>query len=128
MKPYKCFPYSYGDEGGSIKISKLSKKSKSTLIGLAVIVSVCVVPTLAKAADAELILINIQKAINELDGTATVSRRISPVGATACIISGICMSNAKAALTLGNVPVAAAFTCGAAIALCGDRVAANYGL
>jgi hypothetical protein len=125
MKPYTCYPYSYGDDGGCF--SDVSNCSKICLV-IGASCAVSFAPAVAGAADATLILSNIEKAVKELDGTNSVTRRISPVGAAACFISGVCISQAKSAMGSGNVPAAAAFACGAAIALCGDRVAANYGI
>jgi hypothetical protein len=126
MKSYKMFPYSYGDDGGDI--SSISSFSKILCVAFGITGVVSLVPAVAGATDAALILSNIEKALHELDGTSSVSRRISPVGAAACVVSGVCLSQAKSAVSTGNVPAAAAFACGAAIALCGDRVAACYGL
>ena len=125
MKPQKCFPYSYGDEGGSLVLSP--GILKVGLFALIATTPIFILPTLAGAADAELILLRIEQALKELDRTKPYTRGISPIGGLSCVISGICMSQAKIALVKGNIPASAAFVSGAAIALCCDRIAAYNG-
>ena len=116
------YPYHYGDQGGEINDSKL------LIAALVIILPIMSVPAISNAANSEVILKRIEQAMKEFDGTATTSRAISPIGGVSCIISGICISQARLSLAQGNMPLTAAFACGAAIALCGDRIAASQGL
>ena len=92
------------------------------------VIPIFAVRAVSSATNAEAVLKRIEQALKELDGTAVVTRPISPVGSVACIITGICISQAKMSLAKGNMPATAAFACGAASALCGNRIAASQGL
>ena len=97
------------------------------LIAFGVTGSFAFAPLIASASDSTVLLATLQKAIDELNGSNHVTRRISPVGATSCFISGLCAAHAKQSLAAGNVTAAVSFTCGAASAQSADRLAANYG-
>ena len=125
MERKAMYPYFYGDQGGQVKLSK--ENYKYFIAALLIMLPVMSGPAVSNAANSEVILKRIEQALKELDGTASTTRAISPVGGVACIVSGICMANAKTALAQGNLPATAAFACGAAIALCGDRIAASQG-
>ena len=123
----KCFPYSYGDEGGSFSLSNVN--IKQLVIVSVVSAPLILLPMVASAVDKEVVLRRIEQAIKELDGTKPYTRGIciSAMGGVSCIVSGICLSQAKLALTQGNVGNSTSFVCGAAIALCGDRIAPYHG-
>jgi hypothetical protein len=122
-KNYNKFPIGYGDDGGSLNKLWIKK----TRIIFPSIIGVSMLPSIANALDGAALLKELEGIIAAYDETKPVTRKISPVGAASCIVAGMCMREAKMALAGGNVPTAVAFTCGAAIAVCGDRVASNYG-
>ena len=66
--------------------------SKILLISAVAMLPSIIIPVAAHAADADLILLRLEKALRELEGVAKITRRISPVGATSCVISGFCLS------------------------------------
>lgn len=125
MNVRAMYPYTYGDEGGEFKLSK--KQCKCLIATLVVLLPIAAMPSLTYAVDTDVILRRIEQALKELEGTATTTRAISPVGGLACVISGVCISQAKLSVSKGDIPATVAFACGAAIALCGDRIAASKG-
>lgn len=121
---YNQFPIGYGDDDGG-SLDKIWSKKK--IIILPTIMGVSFIPAIANAVDGDALLRQLETILASYDDNKPITRKISPVGAASCIIAGMCMREAKIALAGGNVPTAVAFSCGAAIAVCGDRVASNYG-
>lgn len=113
------YPYSYGDEGGSFP--RISKQTKVIVFSLLIGTPVLLGATNASAANPDEILTKIEKALNELDGSSRTTRGILPVGSISCIISGVCMAQAKSLFAQGNLQGAAALACG------GDIIAAYHG-
>lgn len=126
MKSRIMYPYFYGDEGKGLDLS--NKQISLFIPSLLVLLSIGSIPLAANAENCTEILLRIEEAIKGLDDSTRAPRGISPISAASCVISGICLGQARIALTKGNNPLAASLICGAAFALCADRVAQAQGL
>jgi hypothetical protein len=123
---YKCFPYSYGDPGGTSSIPK--KVWKVFFLTLFATSSIYLIPSVANANNTTEILLRIEKAVQELDRTSLCIKGISPIAGVAYIVSGICIAKSQQAFSRGDLPVAVTFACSAAAFACGERMAAYKGL
>lgn len=124
------YPYSYGDEGSGFSFRKNTKLMKISFLacgGLFLFASPAVSAVSAVSAVENELLLELAVKIKALESVCGSEKKISPLGAASCAMSGYCISEAKKYAQVGNMPVATAFVCGAAISICGNRVAAGYG-
>ena len=124
------YPYSYGDEGSGFSFRKNTKLMKISFLacgGLFLFASPAVSAVSAVSAVENELLMELALKIKALESVSGFEKKISPLGAASCAMSGYCLSEAKKYAQVGNMPVATAFVCGAAISICGNRVAAGYG-
>lgn len=121
MKQQLGYPYSYGDEGGSVTFDYMT--FKCALIAMAVFSSFSIAPSICYALDNTTLLESIAASAAANNKRTIVGA--NPFGATMCVISGFCLAQAKRAYLSGDIPKTGGFICASAIAFCGERVVLN---
>lgn len=115
------YPYTYGDDGGDLEL--LFKYKKILLVTALALLPINVA---RKAANAENeVLMRVETSLEEFQRVNECKKRITPISLTFCVISGICLENARVNVRSGNVTIASGLACVAAIALCSGRYLEN---
>lgn len=115
MNSYTCFPYSYGDGGGSITVS--TRELKIGIILCLILSSLIIKPSLSNAINTTTILNSVSEVADKVDVSSVTGGGLMRVKAL-CIVSGLCIYHASKAAINKEPATAITFVCGAAATIC----------